>query len=194
MTPEAFDASLRVIRIVSREHFERYASALRSLLRACQGALLDDADWQAGIGVDDWLENLADSAPWLWLGVDAHGVVYTGASLTDIAPGRSATLHGISRPTVRRRAIIGETALAAMECAYFELDLPVVRAECRADNTGAKGFCWRCGFHGEGRAPNAVTVNGRAVDLLFYALSRGDYVTHTRRILTYGIRQEKKRA
>jgi RimJ/RimL family protein N-acetyltransferase len=160
---------MRILRIAAEAEATPYLDGMAQLLSAYRQVLADDFTL-----LDSLLGNTLACAPYLWLLVDDATAVLSIAGLTDVLPGHTACLHGVSAASMRRHAAVNEMAAVVFRAAFDELGLYKLKAVFDADNPGALGFCRKWRFRREARLCGETSRAGRKVDALVYALFRSE--------------------
>lgn len=161
---------MRMIRLQNKEDFQQHQAGMQTLIHQYQAILADDFTQP-----DQLIHHVASNMPYVWIALGNQNQVQLIASLSDVIPGQSAFLHGISAPYLGRKNAIDALTESVLGCAFQELKLHKLKAEFEANNMGALGFCRRMGFSKEAHFKAETRLQGTWHDACRYVLFADTY-------------------
>jgi len=131
-------------------------------------------------GVDLWFEEMQarQGKEQLHLGIfTAQGELLGDIQLANIDwRNRTATIgYGISRVADRSKGFATDAVLTLLRFAFHEFDLHRVTADPAEYNTASQRVLEKAGFIREGRARQAIYMDGRRHNTLLYGVLRGEF-------------------
>lgn len=161
---------MSIIRLQNQDDFHSHRASMQTLLQQYHPILADDFTHP-----DQLIHHIASNMPYVWIDVDSQNQVRIIASLSDVIPGHSAFLHGVSCPSIRRHPTINAMADTLLNYAFQELGLHKLKAEFETHNLGAIGFCRRMGFTREARFKAETKLQGQWHDVCRYVFFADSY-------------------